>query len=525
MDFHQCVEGIGSCIFIVLVFIFLGFVSVFFRVYFWNPRRMRMFMEKQGVRGPAPGFMVGNLLAIANLREKEAVNDMEFLNHDIVDRLLPHYVKYSRLYGKPFILWWGVEPRLTVSQPELIKEILSSKYSHCYGKSHLQQKGNKDFIGKGLLMAEGEAWAHQRRVVAPAFHSEKLKGHVNYMVECSTQMLNYFDEIVSKPNGSLEIEIGEYLSRLAADIIARTEFGSSYEKGKRIFQQMSSLQELSSQSGRHLWFPGNRFLPTKFNREIKQGKTEVERMLLEIIQARRDSVHVGRSISYGNDLLGLMLSETETGSHSTAKLTNQQLMDECKTFFFTGHETTAILMTWTMMLLASNPEWQDKARAEVLSVCQGRPPSPTHLPKLKILGMILNESLRLYTPASLLSRQALQDVKLGELDLPKGMSLWIPVLAIHHSEEVWGKDANQFKPERFAQGVHKACKHPMGFIPFSSGPRTCVGQSFAIMEAKVVLAMILSRFRFALSPNYRHAPVYVLTLKPKHGVQIILQHL
>ena len=141
------------------------------------------------------------------------------------------------------------------------------------------------------------------------------------------------------------------------------------------------------------------------------------------------------------------------------------------------------------------------------------------------LGMILNELLRLYTPASLLPRQALENVKVGDLELPKGMSVWIPVVAIHHSKELWGEDANEFNPQRFSQGVQKACKHPMGFLPFSSGPRVCVGQSFAIMEAKVVVAMILSRFKFSLSPNYCHAPVCVLTLKPKHGVPIIFEHL
>jgi cytokinin trans-hydroxylase len=511
-----------------VVLIIVGAVSEFFKVYVWDPRRIRSFMERQGVKGPPPSFMVGNLMAIANLQEEETADDMESLSHDIVGRLLPHYVKYSRIYGKQFILWWGVEARLTVLQPEQIKEILSSKYSYSYGKSHLQQKGNRDFIGKGLLMANGEAWTHQRRIVAPAFHSDKLKGHVTYMVDSAAQMLQHFDEILRKGNGPSEVEVGEHLSRLAADIIARTEFGSSYENGKRIFEQLNLLQQLSSQSRRYLWLPGNRFLPTRLNKELKQRKKQVENVLLEIIQARRDSVYAGRSVSYGTDLLGLMLAETErtiSSSCSSTKLTNQQLMDECKTFFFTGHETTALLMTWTMMLLASSPEWQHKARAEALEVCHGKPPSAADLPKLKILGMVLNESLRLYTPASVLPRQAFDNVKVGDVELPTGMSVWIPVLAIHHSKELWGEDANEFNPQRFAEGVQKACKHQMGFLPFSCGPRVCVGQNFAIMEAKVVMTMVLSCFKFTLSPNYRHAPICVLTLKPKHGVPVILERL
>lgn len=138
--------------------------------------------------------------------------------------------------------------------------------------------------------------------------------------------------------------------------------------------------------------------------------------------------------------------------------------------------------------------------------------------------MILKESLRLYTPASLFAKEAFTDMKLGDLFIPKGLSVWIPVLAIHHDKNIWGEDANEFNPERFSQGTAKACRNnPMGFIPFSFGPRKCVGQTFAIMEAKIVLAMIITTFTFHLSPSYRHAPISVLTLKPRHGVQVIFR--
>lgn len=137
------------------------------------------------------------------------------------------------------------------------------------------------------------------------------------------------------------------------------------------------------------------------------------------------------------------------------------------------------------------------------------------------LNMVINESLRLYPPASVLPRMALEDYKLGDLHIPKGLSIWIPVLAIHHSEEIWGKDVNEFNPDRFAS--KSSGRH--FFIPFAAGPRNCVGQSFALMEAKIILAMLISRFSFNISPNYKHAPVMVLTIKPKYGVQICLNPL
>lgn len=135
--------------------------------------------------------------------------------------------------------------------------------------------------------------------------------------------------------------------------------------------------------------------------------------------------------------------------------------------------------------------------------------------------MVINESLRLYPPALILPRMAFEDIKLGDLHIPRGLSIWIPVLAINHSEELWGKDANEFNPDRFASKSYS----PGRFLPFAMGPRNCIGQSFAMMEAKIILAMLISRFSFTISKNYRHAPVVVLTVKPKYGVQVCLEPL
>ncbi|KAL2551801.1 Cytokinin hydroxylase [Forsythia ovata] len=244
---------------------------------------------------------------------------------------------------------------------------------------------------------------------------------------------------------------------------------------------------------------------------------------MEIIQSRKDCIEIGRTSSYGNDLLGMLLNEMQkkkTGNGFSINL--QLIMDECKTFFFAGHETTALLLTWTVMLLASNPSWQDKVRAEVNQVCNAGSPSIDQLSKLSLLNMVINESLRLYPPATVLPRMAFEDIKLGDLNIPKGLSIWMPVLAIHHSEEIWGKDVNVFNPDRFASKSFAPGRH---FIPFAAGPRNCIGQSFALMEAKIILAMLISKFSFTISDHYRHAPVIVLTIKPKYGVQICLNPL
>ncbi|KAH7532901.1 cytokinin hydroxylase [Ziziphus jujuba] len=509
---------------VVLTALLVVFLSLFMTVayntlscYWLTPRRIKKFMERQGVRGPKPRLFIGNMLELAAMVSKSTSHDMNTISHDIVGRLLPHFVAWSKQYGKRFIYWHGIiEPRMCLTEIELIKELLF-KHSSISGKSWLQQEGCKHFIGRGLLMANGKDWHHQRHIVAPAFMGDKLKSYAGYMVECTTEMLQSLKKEVEL--GRTEFEIGEYMTRLTADIISRTEFDSCYEKGKKIFNLLTDLQHQCAKASRYFCFPGSRFLPSKYNIEIKKMKVQVEKLLMEIIQSRKDCAEVGRSSSYGNDLLGMLLNEMKEKKENGFSLNLQLIMDECKTFFFAGHETTALLLTWTVMLLASNPSWQEKVRAEVKQVCNGQTPSVDHLSKFTLLNMVINESMRLYPPASVLPRMAFEDIKLGDLHIPKGLSIWIPVLAIHHSEELWGKDANEFNPDRFASKSFV----PGRFIPFAAGPRNCVGQSFAMMEAKIILAMLISRFSFNISDNYRHAPVLVLTIKPKYGVQVCLR--
>ncbi|KAF3954574.1 hypothetical protein CMV_020098 [Castanea mollissima] len=499
------------------------FLSLFIKIaydtlscYFLNPRRIKKIMEKQGVRGPKRRPLIGNVLDMASFVAKTTSHDMNSINHDIVGRLLPHYVAWSKQYGKRFIFWNGVEPRMCLTETELIKELLS-KYSTMSGRSWQQQQGSKHFIGRGVLMANGKDWYHQRHIVAPAFMGDRLKSYAGYMVKCTEELVQSLQNAVE--SSQTEVEIGEYMTRLTADIISRTEFDTSYEKGKQIFHLLTDLQRRCAQATRNLYLPGSRYFPSKYNREIKLLKMEVERLLMEIIQSRKDCVEIGRSNSYGNDLLGMLLNEMQKNKDSGFSLNLQLIMDECKTFFFAGHETTALLLTWAIMLLASNNSWQEKVRAEVKEVCNGETPSVDHLSKLTLLNMVINETLRLYPPATVLPRMALEDLKLGDLHIPKGLSIWIPVLAIHHSKELWGEDANEFNPERFASKSFT----PGRFIPFASGPRNCVGQAFAMMEAKIILAMLISRFSFTISENYRHAPITVLTIKPKYGVQVCLK--
>ena len=139
--------------------------------------------------------------------------------------------------------------------------------------------------------------------------------------------------------------------------------------------------------------------------------------------------------------------------------------------------------------------------------------------------MILNESLRLYPPTVATIRRSRTDVELGGYKIPRGTELLIPILAIHHDQALWGNDVNEFNPARFAEGVARAAKHPVAFIPFGLGIRTCIGQNLALLQAKLAVAIMLQRFTFRMSPTYQHAPTVLMMLYPQYGAPVIFQRL
>lgn len=141
----------------------------------------------------------------------------------------------------------------------------------------------------------------------------------------------------------------------------------------------------------------------------------------------------------------------------------------------------------------------------------------------KQVTMVIQETLRLYPPAAFVSREALEDTKIGNVNVPKNVCIWTLIPTLHRDPEIWGADANEFKPQRFADGISKACKYPQAYVPFGLGPRLCLGKNFAIVQLKVVLSLIVSRYNFSLSPKYQHSPTYQMIVLPKHGVRITIQ--
>ncbi|KAJ9171640.1 hypothetical protein P3X46_014978 [Hevea brasiliensis] len=187
-----------------------------------------------------------------------------------------------------------------------------------------------------------------------------------------------------------------------------------------------------------------------------------------------------------------------TESNKSTKLNMDEIVEECKTFFLAGHETSSNLLTWTVFLLSLHQDWQTRLKEEVLKECGMGIPDSDRLARLRLVNLVLLEALRLYCPVVEMFREASKDMKLGNLMIPKNVLVSIPLAKIHRSKEYWGEDANEFNPNRFTNGISKAAKHPNAFLAFGMGPRTCVGQNFAMLEAKAVLAMVLQRFSLSV---------------------------
>ncbi|CAN6453020.1 unnamed protein product [Victoria cruziana] len=339
---------------------------------------------------------------------------------------------------------------------------------------------------------------------------------------CCSELVQRWEKAIS-PQGLCELDVWEEFRNLSGDIISRTAFGSNYEEGRLIFQMQTEQAKLMIQATRKMFIPGLRFLPTKQNRRQRELNTKIISLLNVIIEKREKEMQLG--ISKPDDLLGILLESNENQrGHDKEGMTREEVIEECNLFYIAGQETTSVLLTWTMVLLSMYPSWQMRAREEVLQVCGKKIPSFDSLSHLKTVTMVLNEVLRLYPPVDSIARQTYKTVKLGDLTIPEGVRLVLPLLLIHHDRKLWGPDAEEFKAERFSEGIANASNNQSAFFPFSWGPWICIGQTFSLIEVKLALAMILQRFSFELSPNYTHAPQHILTIHPQYGAQIILRY-
>ncbi|KAL6498866.1 hypothetical protein OROHE_026466 [Orobanche hederae] len=511
----------------VFSLVFGGLLVFFLRIFdasILKPRRLRSKLEKLGFKGPVPSLVYGNIPEMERiiLLQKPLSAATDEISHDWFASVFPHLERWRNEYGQTFLYSTGNIQILCITDPDMVKE-LSLFTSLNLGKPLYLSTERGPLLGRGILSSNGNYWAHQRKIIAPEFYLDKVKGMVKMMAESTLTMLKAWENKTQNDLGKVEIIVDEDLRSLSTEIISRACFGRSYTQGDKIFSKLQSLQRIMSMG--RIGVPGLRYLPTKHNKEIWKLESEIDSMILEVVKSHSDDDDDNNK----KDLLQLLLDAAESvedDSNLPSDITsNKFVVDNCKNIYFAGYETTAISASWCLLTLAAYPDWQARAREEVLEICRTNIPTSDMIRNMKVLTMVIQETLRLYPPVAYVVREAFEDIHFKGINIPKGINIQVPIPIMHKLQELWGSESDKFRPDRFANGISGACKIPQAYMPFGVGARTCTGQHFAMAELKVILSLTLSKFRLSLSPSYHHWPVFRLLIQPEHGVSILLEKL
>ncbi len=397
---------------------------------------------------------------------------------------LEYFTKVAREYGDIAGMRVLNFKTIFINHPDLIEEVLVTN-ARKYSKGRVL-RANRHVFGEGLLTSEGEFWLRQRRLAQPAFHRARIASYAATMVEYTQRMLNGW-------RGGEERDAHQEMMRLTLQIVGKTLFDADVERDAQA-----------------IFVP--HWLPTPTNLRAKREIAQIEKILYRIIGERRAS---GRD---AGDLLSMLLSaQDDDGS----RMTDRQLRDEAITLFLAGHETTASTLSWTWWMLAQNPTMEAKLHAELDAVLGDRAPSLDDLPRLAYTGHIITESLRLYPAAWGMARLVVEDHEIAGYPVTKGMGVAMAQWVVHRDPR-WYDAPEEFRPERWEDDLLKRLPR-FAYFPFGGGPRQCIGNTFALMEATLILATIARKFRLRLVANHPVVPLASITLRPRHGVRVMLE--
>ncbi|HLZ51039.1 MAG TPA: cytochrome P450 [Candidatus Acidoferrum sp.] len=389
-----------------------------------------------------------------------------------------------------------------INHPDYIEDVLVN-HPRKFIKGRVLQ-ANRRVFGKGLLTSEGDFWLRQRRLAQPAFHRARIAGYASTMVEYTERLLHEWQD-------GEERDIHKEMMRLTMQIVGKTLFDGDVERdAQEVGKSLELLLELGANFRRTLLVP--HWLPTPTNIRQERAIRQIEKVLYRIIADKRAS---GRD---AGDLLSMLLAaQDEDGS----RMTDQQLRDETITLFLAGHETTANTLSWTWWLLAQNPAVEARLHAELSEVLAGNAPSLDDLPKLVYTNHVITESLRLYPPAWGTARTAIEDHEIAGYPVPKGSGVSFAQWTVHRDPR-WYDAPEEFRPERWEGDLLKRIPK-FAYFPFGGGPRQCIGNSFALMEAALILATVAQKFRFWLVEGHPVVPLASITLRPRHGIRVVLE--
>lgn len=402
-------------------------------------------------------------------------------------------------YGEIVPLRFFFSPACLLTQPKQIEQVL--KQPERFTKNTPAWQAVRSLVGEGLLTSEGEFWSRQRRLMQPVFYQQRIAAYSETMVLYTQRMLQTWQE------GEVR-DIHQEMMQLTLNIVTKTLF--NVDMTGAAAQTIAHTLEVAME-----WFTSRRKqaflpltgLPTSINRRYKQALHTLDQTIYALIQQRRQT---GEN---PGDLLSLLLqAQDEDGQ----RMSDRQLRDELATLILAGHETTANALSWSWMLLAQHPDVENKLVSELQTVLGDRTPTLADLPQLRYTEQIIKEALRLYPPLFSIARSPIQDCDLAGYHIPANHILLFSPWIMHRSTNYFVEPL-QFQPERWDQDLEKQL--PKGvYFPFGEGPRVCMGKSFALMEAVLLLATIAQKFQFTLVSDQQLIPLPSMTLRPKTGI-------
>ena len=411
--------------------------------------------------------------------------------------------RIAREYGDIVRIPIGPDSRILLNHPDYIEQVNVIQQSK-FHKSKLTKDVTGRLLGEGLLISEGDFWRRQRRLAQPAFHRSRINEYASTMVESAeTQIRKWSD--------GEERDIAQEMTALTLETAVRTLFGTTLPGEAR--QVGRSLDFLVRYSLRKARFPIKvpESWPTPANRRAERELKFLDSLVYRIIDERKRLGNIGEH----KDLLSLLMSAMdEDGSQMTPK----QLRDETMTLFLAGHETTALTLSWAWYLLSKNPAAEVLLHEELRDVLGGRAPGIGDLGRLQYLLAVVNEVLRLYPPAYILARTSIAPSTIGGYDFPAGSTVIFSQWVMQRDARFFD-DPEAFRPERWLDGLED--RLPAGaYFPFGDGPRRCIGQNFALMEAVLVIATIAQKFQLQLVEGQKIVPEPLVTLRPRNGIRM-----
>lgn len=414
--------------------------------------------------------------------------------------------RVAREYGDIVRIPVAFGERILLNHPDWIEQLLVIQHSK-FHKSTISKEATERLLGQGLLISEGEFWRRQRRLAQPAFHRTRINEYAATMVEIAERHLREW-------HGGEERDMARVMMALTLDIAVRTLFGTTLPgEAEQVGKAMTFLMRYSLGRARSPLAIPQRW-PTPRNRRANREYEFLDSLVYRIISERQAQ---GNS-THHTDLLSLLMGALDEDG---TQMTPQQLRDETMTIFLAGHETTALTLAWTWYLLSENPLAETRLHEELRGVLGGRAPEIRDLERLPYLQAVVNEVLRLYPPAYLLARTSIAPFNIGGYDFPAGTTVLASQWVMHRDPRYFD-DPDAFRPERWLDGLMgrlPAC----AYFPFGDGPRRCIGQSFALMESALVAATVAQHFRFRLVPGHPVVPEPLVTLRPRHGIRMVVE--